>query len=183
VTGASLWRLVSMSVSRDRRGAFFSAFGVAVGVGALVFFVGLGLGVGDVIRTRVFPTDTRLVDVVAPSVSFGSLLGGGKLDQATVNRIAELREVAEVYRKMNVRVPAVSVYEGAFFGAQLRMGLEVLAVGVDEGLVKRDVQLGSFSDPGPGKPIPGVAATRLLEIYNKSFAPAPRRCSWASPFR
>ena len=34
------------------------------------------------------------------------------------------------------------------------------------------MQLGDFSDPGPGQPIPAVAATRLLEIYNKSFAPA-----------
>jgi ABC-type lipoprotein release transport system permease subunit len=38
--------------------------------------------------------------------------------------------------------------------------------------VRQDVQLGDFSDPGEGKPIPSVAATRLLEIYNKSFAQA-----------
>jgi ABC-type antimicrobial peptide transport system permease subunit len=37
--------------------------------------------------------------------------------------------------------------------------------------VKRDVQLGDFSDPGPGQPVPGLISARLLEIYNRSFAP------------
>ena len=53
-----------LSLARERRGALFSAFGVAMGVGALVFFIGLGLGVGGVIREKVFPNDARLVDVV-----------------------------------------------------------------------------------------------------------------------
>ncbi len=169
---AALSRLVRLSIARERRGAFFSAFGVAVGVGALVFFVGLGLGVGRVIRERVFPTDARLVDVVPPAVSLGSLLGGGKLDADMVERLSSLPGVEKVYRKMNVRVPAVSRYEGAFFGSRLRMGMEILAVGVDSGLVAGDVQLGEFKDPGPDKPIPAVISTRLLEIYNKTFAPA-----------
>jgi hypothetical protein len=176
----ALARLVRLSLSRERRGAFFSAFGVAMGVGALVFFVGLGLGVGRVIREKIFPTDARLVDVVPPAVSLGSLFGGGKLDSATVERLAALPGVETVYRKMNVRVPAVSRYEGAFFGARLRMGMEVLAVGVDPGLVSNDVQLGKFEDPGPDKPIPAVISTRLLEIYNKTFAPA-RKLPQLSP--
>ncbi|HYH97250.1 ABC transporter permease [Hyalangium sp.] len=177
---AALSRLVRLSIARERRGAFFSAFGVAVGVGALVFFVGMGLGVGRVIRERIFPTDARLVDVVPPAVSLGSLLGGGKLDTEMVERLKALPGVEGVYRKMNVRVPAVSRYEGAFFGSRLRMGMEVLAVGVDPGLVEKDVQLGEFKDPGPDKPIPAVISTRLLEIYNKTFAPA-RKLPQISP--
>jgi putative ABC transport system permease protein len=177
---AALSRLVRLSIARESRGAFFSAFGVAVGVGALVFFVGLGLGVGRVIRERIFPTDARLVDVVPPAVSLGSLLGGGKLDNETVERLAALPGVEKVYRKMNVRVPAVSRYEGAFFGSRLRMGMEILAVGVDSGLVANDVQLGEFKDPGPEQPIPAVVSTRLLEIYNKTFAPA-RKLPQISP--
>lgn len=168
----SLRRLVQLSVSRDRRGAVFSAFGIAVGVGALVFFVAFGLGVGTVVRERVFPVDTSLIEVVPPQISLGSILGGGKLDEETVSRLSALNGVAEVYRKMNVRVPAVSRYQGDFFGSRIRMGIEVLAVGVDPGLVQRDVQLGEFRDPGADQPIPAVASTRLLEIYNKSFAPA-----------
>lgn len=180
MTSGALVRLVGLSLRRDRKGAAFSAFGVAVGVGSLVFFVALGLGVGKVVREKVFPLDTQLIDVVPPTISLGALLGGGKLDQAAVERLSELPGVAKVYRKMNVRVPAVSRYEGDFFGSRLRMGLEILAVGVDPGLVSGDVQLGEFEDPGPDQPIPGIAASRLLEIYNKSFAPA-RRLPQLSP--
>lgn len=170
----ALSRLVRLSLARERRGAFFSAFGVAMGVGALVFFVGLGLGVGSVIRERIFPTDSRLVDVVPASVSLG-LLGGGKLDAAAVERLGALPGVETTYRKMNVRVPAVTRYDGAFFGSRLRMGMEVLAVGVDPGLVSKDVGLQEakdFKDPGEGKAIPALISTRLLELYNKTFAPA-----------
>ncbi len=170
MTGAALRRLVGLQLSRDRRGAVSSIFGVAVGVAALVFFVALGLGVGKVVREKIFPVDSSLVEVVPSPLSLGLL--GGKLDQAAVDRLAALPGVARAYRKMNVRVPAVSVYDGDFFGRRLRMGIEVLAVGVDPDLVRADVKLGDFADAGPGQPIPAVAASRLLEIYNKSFAPA-----------
>ncbi|WIG99065.1 ABC transporter permease [Myxococcus sp. SDU36] len=168
----ALARLVRLSLARERKGAFFSAFGVAMGVGALVFFVGLGLGVGAVIREKVFPTDARLVDVVPPAVSLGSLLGGGKLDAPTVERLRALPGVEAAYRKMNVRVPAVTRYDGVFFGSRLRMGMEVLALGVEPALVRGDVQLGEFKDAGEGQPIPALVSTRLLELYNKTFAPA-----------
>ncbi len=167
----ALFRLVRLSVSRDRRGALSSAFGIAVGVSSLVFFVALGLGVGRVVREKVFPVDASLVEVVPAQLSLG-LLGGGRLDQAAVDRLAALPGVERAYRKMMVRVPAVSVYDGDFFGRRLRMGIEVLAVGVDPDFVRADVKLGDFSDGGPDKPVPAVAASRLLEIYNKTFAPA-----------
>lgn len=180
MTAISLARLVKLSLARDKKGAGFSAFGVAVGVGSLVFFLALGLGVGRVVREKVFPVDARLLEVVPPTLSLGGLWGTGKIDPPAVERLAALAGVERVFRKMNVRVPAVTRYEGDFFGARLRMGLEILAVGVDPGLVERDVQLGKFADRGPGQPIPVVAASRLLEIYNKTFAPA-RKLPQLSP--
>jgi hypothetical protein len=51
---------------------------------------------------------------------------------------------------------------------------------VDSGLVEKDVQLGTFKDAGPDQPIPAVISTRLLEIYNKTFAPA-RKLPQISP--
>lgn len=176
---SSLRRLVLLSLSRDWKGVAFSALGVAIGIGSLVFFVSLGLGVDRVVRQKIFPTEATLVDVVPPSVSIG-VLGGAKLDQSTVDRLAKLSDVAQVYRKMNVRIPAASRYDGPFFGSNLRIAVEILAVGVDAGLVRKDVLLGDFSDPPPGEPIPAVASSRLLEIYNKSFAP-PRNLPQLSP--
>ncbi len=165
-----VWPLVRLFLSRDRRSALSSTFGLAVGVASLVFFVSLGLGVGRVVREKVFPVDSSLIEVVPASFSLG-LLGGGKLDDATVARLEKLPGVARAFRKMNVKAPAVTIYRGDFFGRPLHMGLEVLAVGVEPGFVKRDVLMGEFVDPGPDKPIPALASTRLLEIYNKSFAP------------
>lgn len=163
-------RLIRLQLSRDRRGALSSAFGISMGIGALVFFVALGLGVGRVIREKVFPVEVKLIEVIPSQLSIG--LFGGKLDQPAVDRLAALPGVEHAYRKMNVRVPAVSFYDGDFFGRRLRMGIEVIAVGVDPGLVKADVQQGEFVDPGAGDPIPAIVASRLLEIYNKTFAPA-----------
>ncbi len=170
---ASEWvALVKLSLGRDKRFAISSTFGITVGVASLVFFVGLGLGIAKLLREKVFPVDARLVEVVPPKLALGGLLGGGKIDEATVKRLGELPGVAQSFRKMNVRVPAVSRYDGDFFGRPLRMGLEVLAVGVDPELVKGDLLLGDFKDHGPSQPVPAMAASRLLEIYNKSFAPA-----------
>lgn len=166
----ALWPLVKLSLARDRRTAVSSAFGLAVGVAALVFFVSLGLGVGRIVREKIFPVDTSLVEVVPAQLSFG-LLGGGALDEPTVARLEALPGVERAFKKMNVRAPAVTIYRGDFFGRPLHMGLEILAVGVEPDFVKGDVLLGEFVDPGPDKPIPAIASTRLLEIYNKSFAP------------
>lgn len=165
-----LVQLVSMNLRRDLRGAFLSAFGVAAGIAALAFFVALGSGVGEVVRTRVFPTDARLVEVIPPRVSVG-LFGGTDLDDGAVERLREIDGVSAVHRKMQLRVPAVSRYDGQFFGQRLRMGLEILGEGVDPGLIEADVAAGHrFVDPGEGGAIPVVISSRLLEIYNKSFA-------------
>lgn len=168
---AALRKLVRLQLSRDRRGALSSSFGIAIGISSLVFFVALGLGVARVVREKIFPVDSRLVDVVPSQLALG-LFGGGKLTQDAVDRLAALPGVERAYRKMSVRVPAVSFYDGDFFGRRLRMGIEVIAVGVDPDFVRADVKLGDFSDPGPGQPIPTIVASRLLEIYNKTFAPA-----------
>lgn len=163
-------RLVQLQLVRDRRSWVSSTFGVTVGVTALCFFVALGLGITAVVRERIFPVDARLVEVVPSPLSVGLL--GGTLDEATVGRLGALPGVGSVHRKMTVRVPAVTFYEGDFFGRPLRMGAEVLAVGVDPSLVRADVTMGDFADPGAEKPIPAVLASRLVELYNKGFAPA-----------
>jgi putative ABC transport system permease protein len=170
VRPARLIQLAVINLRRDLRGMLLSALGVAAGIGALAFFVALGLGVGTVVRTRVFPADARLVEVVPPSVSVG-FFGGGKLDEAAVARLGSLPHVTALHRKMELRVPAVSRYDGEFFGKHLRMGVEILGVGVDPALVEKDLPPAPpFRDPGEAGPIPVLVSTRLLEIYNKGFA-------------
>lgn len=167
--------LAAENVARDRLGAAMGALGVALGTGALCFFVGLGLGVSAWVRGKVFPVDLALVEVVPPQLSLGALLGGGQLDDAAVARLKALPGVEAAWPKQRLEVPAVSRYDGAFFGSTLRIAFEVLAVGADPGLVASDVEPAKFQDPGSDdKPIPVIASTRLLELYNRTFAPARR---------
>ena len=78
--------------------------------------------------------------------------------------------MAAAYPKMQLRVPAVTRYNGLFFGREIRMGLEVVATGLMQELVGEDARM-PFEDRGEGEPIPVVANRRLLELYNKVFAP------------
>ncbi len=170
MSGRRLLQLVWLNLRRDLRGNLLSALGVAAGIGALVFFVALGLGVGEVVRTRLFPADARFLEVIPPRVSMG-IFGGVRLDDRAVERLRALPDSEAAYRKMQLRIPAISRYDGRFFGQRLRMGLEILGEGVDTGLVEADLTSGSaFEDPGEQGAIPVVVSTRLLEIYNKSFA-------------
>lgn len=164
--------LVGASLRRERVGPWLSALGVALGVGALVFFVALGLGVGHVVRHDVFPQDARRLEIVPPAFSLGGLLAAARLDEAAVARLRALPGVQAVHRKMVVQVPAACWYDGDFFGHRLRAGFDVYMVGVDRALVEGDVAVGgAFEDPKPGEPLPVLVSTRLLELYNKSFAP------------
>lgn len=173
MSAGRLASLASENLRRDRAGAALSALGVAVGVGALCFFVALGLGISSVVRTKIFPVDARSLEVVPAQLSLGSLLGGGQLDDPALERIRALDGVAAAYPKMALRVPAITRYDGSFFGANLNMAVEIVMVGVDPRLEADVVPVEKFQDPGEGKgPIPVVVSTRLLEIYNKSFAPS-----------
>jgi hypothetical protein len=71
---------------------------------------------------------------------------------------------------MQLRIPAVTRYNGLFFGREIHMGLEIVGVGLMPELVGTDAHA-PFEDAGEGKSIPVVVNRRLLELYNKVFAP------------
>lgn len=121
-------------------------------------------------RERIFPADEAMVHVVPAPIRVGPF--AARLDEASVARLAALPDVAAVYRSMSVRAPAAVIYDGAFFGAQLRMGVEIIALGVEPGYVAADIPAGAFVDAVAGTPIPVLLSARLLDIYNFSFAPS-----------
>ena len=164
-----LIRLARGNLIRDLGALAVSAGGVALGTGCLVFFLALGAGLQGVVN-EVFPVSTREVEVVVPQLALGNLLGEQKIDDATVAKLRAVRGVAAAYPKMQLRIPAVSRYNGLFFGREVRMGLEVVATGLMPELVGPDARM-PFEDHGEGQPIPVVANRRLLELYNKVFAP------------
>lgn len=175
MTPGKLARLVGVNLRRDLKGALFSAFGVAFGIGALVFFVALGGGVRQLVREKLFPTDARAVEVVPAQLSLSSVFGGGRLDEATAKRLEGLPGVERAYRKMELRVPAMGGPAPglAQLGVPRNVYIAVIATGVESAYVQKDLAPGArFEDPGPDKPLPALAARRLLELYNKSFVKA-----------
>jgi ABC-type lipoprotein release transport system permease subunit len=164
-----LIRLARGNLVRELGALAVSASGVALGTGCLVFFLALGAGLAGVVDA-VFPVSTREVEVVVPQLAIGNLLGEQRIDDATVARLRKLRGVAGAYPKMQLRVPAVTRYDGLFFGREIHMGLEVVANGLMPELVGTDAHI-PFEDGGEAQPIPIVVNRRLLELYNKVFAP------------
>ena len=166
---ARLWKLANANLARELGALAVSAGGVALGIGCLVFFLALGRGLQRVVHD-VFPISARELEVVVPSVGVGSLFGEIRLDEAALQRLRRIPGVTEAFPRLALRVPAVTRYNGPFFGKEIRMGLEVVAVGISPELFGADARL-PFVDAGEGKPIPVVVNRRLLEIYNKVFAP------------
>jgi ABC-type lipoprotein release transport system permease subunit len=164
-----LFKLARSNLVRELGALAVSAGGVALGIGCLVFFLALGAGLKSVVHD-VFPVSTREVEVVVPSMAIGNILGEARLDDAVVARLRKIPGVAAAYPKMSLRVPAVTRYNGLFFGREIHMGLEVVGVGLMPELVGEDARL-PFDDKGEGAPIPVVVNRRLLELYNKIFAP------------
>ena len=168
-----VWQLLWIGLWRDRGAFAFSGAGVALGVAICVFLVGMGEGIARVVREEIFPSHARQIEVVRARMQVGAFLGGGELDEPAVQRLGALPGVERSLRKMRLAAPAVTRYRGEFFGRPLRIGIEMMAEGVDHGLVEDGVSAEAFQDPGPGAEVyPGVLSTRLLEIYNHGFATA-----------
>jgi hypothetical protein len=160
----------------DRRGAALDVAAACAGAAALVFFLALGLGVGAAAR-RMFPTEARLVEVVPAQVSLGGILGGGKLDDEAVRRLSALPGVEAAWPRLILQVPiaAAEPPPGMASSWPPGMTLQIPVVGIAEEMVKADLDGRPFADPGPdqaGRPIPVVLSRRLLEVYDKTIAPA-----------
>lgn len=171
---SSLVHLASLNLRSDLRGTAVNTAAACVGAAALAFFVALGLGVGQAARL-LFPGDARIVEVVPGAVSLGAALGGGALDDAAVGRLRELPGVTGTWRRLSLRVPIAASRppEGVRMNWPTGFTVQVPVVGVDAGLVAADLAPGrKFEDPPAGEAVPVLASRRLLEVYNKTIAPA-----------
>lgn len=158
----------------DARGTALDAAAACAGATALVFFLALGMGVGAAAR-RMFPADDRLVEVVPSTLSLGGVLGGGELDDRAVERLRALPGVESAFPRMvlNVPIAAPEAPPGMASSWPPGMTLQIPVVGLDPGLVKGDVDpRHPFADPGKGGTLPVLLSRRLVEVYDKTIAPA-----------
>lgn len=160
---AALVTLVARDARRAGGALSTSAFGIAAGVGALVFFSALGLAVKATLLGEVFPIDRiELEPAAGPEPSLlVALVGGGKpppgIRQDAVDRLASVHGVEGVYPKLRFAFPS-----GAFGGKELigrEIGThEMLADGVDPRLLAGQLSgKHPFRDPleHPGPPCKG----------------------------
>jgi putative ABC transport system permease protein len=160
-----LWRTL-----RSDLGEFtLLALALAIGVGALCLFGTLGVALERTLH-RLFPDADRTLEVVPPRLALGGL--SASLDEPMVKRLRALPDVSGASPRMLLRVPAVSFYEGNFFGHDLNFAVEIAAQGVEPGLLQSDLPPGESFTDRPGAAIPACISDRLLAIYNGTFAPA-----------
>ncbi|MGM0556805.1 MAG: ABC transporter permease [Myxococcota bacterium] len=104
-----LTRIVVQSIRRNRRDFLLSSIGIVVGISTLLFFTALGSGIKQVVLEEVFVV--RQLEVVKKSYGIGGfdtggLMGQKRLNDKTVERLARIEGVEEVYPKMKLTFPA-----------------------------------------------------------------------------
>jgi hypothetical protein len=192
---SALAKVVRQNLRRNVRSMVLSAFGIAVGIAAFVFFWGLSAGVSRVVLHDIFPIDR--VEVIAPKTSLTGITT--RLDDAVVAKIAGRPEVKAAYPKMKMVFPAKG--HGRLLGNAVAFEVGGFCDGIDPSLVVGDPGAEQFQDweelekgqmkacaPPPEAPcapthycgadnlchhrVPVLVSRTIIEIYNGSFAPA-----------
>jgi ABC-type antimicrobial peptide transport system permease subunit len=161
---------------RNRKTFAFSSVGIVVGIGAFVFFLSLGAGIRKVVLGDVLShLPVNVIEVVPRqsslnlfSFSTPGLLGGGAITDDSLERIRAIPGVAAVAPEMVLGVP-IQAY-GQFFGK--RVYTDLAATGIDPSIVAQDVTGDLKFEYDPDGPIPVLASTHLLELYNSNFSDA-----------
>lgn len=160
------------------------AVGLAVGAGALIFFLGLGLGIRSfVIDKFINDLPAEEIEVSAPEMDIGPLRlkRGGlfssskRIEDATIEAIKNMeieaagktiKPVETVWRRMDAAFPVSAA--GNLFGVSY--GSDTALSGVDYGMVSSDVDENKFAYKNGDEAVPALVPKALLEMYNSSFA-------------
>lgn len=153
--GASPWR------------AWPLAAGLTLGVGCLIFLLGIASGVEQVLKERVAGTLPDRVKVSTSTMKLGPLALGGGLDDAQVESCRKIPHVTEVWRQAHFPAPC-QLY--ASYGGQ-NLVTDLVLEGVDPGQVLPDVAPGkAFGPVGPNEEVPSVIPQADLDIINAGIS-------------
>lgn len=193
-----LTRVIVANTIRSPRHFILSAFGIVIGIASFVFFLGLSMGVRNVILGKIFPLER--VEVVAPRASLLGVDVSKKLDDSTVELIRGRREVKQALPRMSMVFPAAGL--GNFDGVPLNFEVGGFADSIDPEFLAGDRLAPLFKDweaeddpnrvpckPAPGPAcapsdryycdqrdnmchhrVPAIVSPTLLELYNGQFA-------------
>lgn len=145
----NLLRTIARNTVRSPKHFVLSAFGIVVGISSFVFFLGLSLGVRNVVLGKIFPLDQ--VEVIAPRTSFAGEDFTLKLDDGIVGKLAANPDVQSALPRMRVAFPAAG--SGTFEGEPINFEVGGFADGIDPSFLADDPRLGPLfkdweSEPG-----------------------------------
>jgi len=147
---SALVTMVRWDLQRTRGPLLTAGFGIAVGIGALVFFLALGLGARAVLLGDVFPVDQVELEPKKTEAGLLSLLGGPYEPTGVEPKVlAELRNVpgvVEAYPKLRFRFPSMARGGKEILGHEIGTH-EMVGDGIDPALLGNDELAQEFRDP------------------------------------
>ena len=157
---ARLARIIVANTIRSPRHFALSAFGIVIGIGAFVFFLGLSVGVRNVVLGKIFPIDQ--VEVVAPRASFLGKDLSKRLDDNVVEQIRARKEVKAAVPRMTMVFPASG--KGWFDDQEIKFEVGGFADGIDPSFMEGEDFAEQFMD----------WETEELKAQQKDCGPAPK---------
>lgn len=166
---ANALRLIRANLARHKRRSVLSSLGIALGVAAMIFLVGLGQGVRrEVIEGILDKLPLNEVIVTRAPGIFGD---PEPLDDETLELLRSRRGVEKVYPALTASFPCSlkGVTIGPFSLPHFRtdMGMD----GWDRRMIEETAADYRRIELGPGE-IPVILSLQLLDFYNEGFAPA-----------
>ena len=137
--------IIWTNLARSKRNIALSSVGILVGVGALVFFIGLGEGIKRVVLGKIFLVDQ--VEVIPPKVSMGSQMLGAlfganpdtnALDDEITQSFNDIDGIEGAYPKMKFTFPAFGFGGRNILKREIRG--EMIADGIDPQLVAGEIE-------------------------------------------
>ena len=168
----SRWRYLALEA--PRRGARFRmrdrvlcSLGLALGVLFLILSWGLIAPAQELVRSKILGSLPDRIRAAPSKMSLGPLAVGGEISPQTVEAAAKIPGVKAVYRQAHFPEPSQLQARYAGEGLLTDLVLEMC----DEGQVADEIESGySFTDPGPGKEIPAVVPSAILDLVNSGIS-------------
>lgn len=139
----NLVRMVVKNTVRSPKHFALSAFGIVIGIASFVFFLGLSLGVRNVILGKIFPLE--VVEVIAPRASFAGKDTTLPLTDETVAFLKAHPDVRDALPRMRAVFPAAGM--GTFEGEEIKFEVGGFTDGIDPSYLNDDPKLAAkFQD-------------------------------------
>lgn len=172
--------LMVKNVMRSWRTLTFSSIGVVVGVAILVFFVGLGYGLSELVQTKIFPRLPPNEIEVVPEVFATGRGDTVLLNQDDLQKIRAIPKVEAVFPRLRADFPAVAYISDPALADRFFQGrkptIDLRIEGVDPKVLDNDREFTGkkekfrFQGDELGKPIPVIVSNRWYALYLTSIA-------------